>query len=90
MYVLVKNLHGTSDNKPNGYASWKEFWIAKAGRSWPTYCAAQGCYSHPDVAGHVKLANGSNDWYLVPICSHHNVGYDEAYYVDSSLLVKIR
>ena len=88
--VKVKNLHGTSDSAPEGYGSWKEFWIAKSGRQWPRYCAVIGCLEPAMVGGHVKLVNGGNEWYIVPLCYTHNNNHDGEFYVDESLLVKVR
>lgn len=88
MFIEVKNIHGTSDNKPTGYSSWKDYWEAKSGKSWPTYCCARGCYERASLAGHVKKVGGTNEWYLVPICYSHN-NRDTSYYVEESMMVKV-
>ena len=89
MYTKVKNLNGTSDNKPPvGFTSWKEYWIAIKG-FWPSLCAAYGCYDAPDVGAHVKKVDSyDDDWYIVPLCSKHNNQRGEILYVESEKMVK--
>ena len=82
MYVKVKNLHNTSDRSPDGYASWKDFWVAKSGMSWPTYCSCESCLNKAEVGAHVIQVYGSNKWYIVPLCKYHNSINDEFYVND--------
>lgn len=88
MVVKVKNLHGTSDNAPLGYTTWKDFWIAKSGMKWPYYCQRYGCYGRAEVGAHVKLADGSNKWYIIPLCSKDNHS-EEEFYVNADYLVPV-
>ncbi len=70
--ALVKNINGSSDNDPpKGYNSWKEYWEDKKNRSFSD-CSCVSCSKKADVGGHVEKVNGTNAWYIVPICSGHN------------------
>lgn len=90
MMVLVKNLHGTSDNAPEGFDSWRDYWIYNSGRPWPHYCSVQGCLDRAEVGAHVKLVDGyDNRWYIVPMCYKHNNDRNGSFYVDYSLLVPV-
>ena len=90
MLVLVKNLQNTALRSPNGYDSWKDYWMAKAGKNWPYYCPVPGCSERAEVGAHVKLANSySNKWYIVPLCYKHNNNHDATFYVDSEMLVPV-
>ena len=87
--ILVKNLKGTSDNLPNGYSSWRDFWESKKGY-WPSKCAAYGCYGKPEVGAHViKVYGNDKSWYIVPLCYSCN-NSDNTFYVDESMLVPVR
>ena len=86
--VLVKNLHGTSDNQPpSGYSSWIEFWEQYTGRS------ARSCkhcgLPYYLVGAHVQKVHGSNEWYIVPLCSACN-HLDIEFYVDEYDLVPVK
>lgn len=78
----VKNLHGTSDRVPNGYASWLDFWEAKSGQK-ATNCLRVGCGvtgRSKLVGAHVKKVGSSdNSWYIVPLCQADNMRTDEFY-----------
>ena len=70
--ALVKNIKGSSDNTPpKGYSSWKEYWEDMKNRRF-SYCSCVSCNMRAEVGGHVKKVNGSNAWYIVPICISHN------------------
>lgn len=69
--AIVKNINGTSDNLPVGYASWRHFWESKMHRRF-SYCSCISCSNLADVGGHVKKVYGSGEWYIVPICYRHN------------------
>ncbi len=69
--MLVKNLHGTSDNNPPaGYSSWLSFWEDKTGRK-ARECCRCGSYNNL-VGAHVQKVYGSKEWYIVPLCSACN------------------
>ena len=70
--TLVKNINGSSDNyPPKGYNSWKELWEERKNRKF-AYCSCVTCTKRAEVGGHVKKVYGSNEWYIVPICTEHN------------------
>ncbi len=86
--ALVKNINGSSDNlPPRGYCSWKEFWEAKKNRRF-SRCSCINCLGNAEVGGHVKKVNGTNAWYITPICVRHNNLPDTVSYVvrDDDLL----
>ena len=92
MLVEVKNLSGTGSehyNNPHGYSSWKEFWIAKSGMTWPNKCSASCCHQMPVVGAHVKKVNSfDSSWYIVPLCQRCNMR-SYSFYVDDDLLVPL-
>ena len=70
--AIVRNINGSSDNRPpRGYSSWKEYWEDKKKRKF-SYCSCVSCVEKAAVGGHVKKVNGTNSWYIVPICISHN------------------
>ena len=86
--AIVKNIRGSSDNMPlAGYSSWKEFWENNKHRRF-SQCSCITCTNRAEVGGHVKKVNGSNEWYIVPICYYHNAPSNVAPYevADSDLL----
>ena len=90
VFIRVRNLNGTSDNKPPlGYTSLKEYWVRVKGY-WPRYCAVYGCTDAPDVGAHVqKVDSYDKSWYIVPMCYLHNNQRGEILLVDESLLVRV-
>ena len=70
--ALVKNINGTSNNlPPRGFNSWREYWEAKKNRRF-SKCSCINCLQIAEVGGHVKKVNGTNVWYITPICKDHN------------------
>lgn len=70
--ALVKNIRGSSDNfPPTGFHSWKEYWEVKKNKRF-SGCSCISCLRRAEVGGHVKKVNGTNAWYIVPICTAHN------------------
>lgn len=78
MTYKVKNLNGTTDRLPYGYASWLDFWEKKTNQK-ATECHAIDCKAKRDLVGaHVKKVGSSdNSWYIVPLCSGCNQRTDE-------------
>jgi len=80
--VKVKNLNGTGDRVPNGYASWLDYWEAKSGQK-ATKCMRVNCSvtGRTNLVGaHVKKVDSSdNKWYIVPLCQADNKRTDEFY-----------
>lgn len=63
-YVEVKNLHGTSEQKPpKGYDSWMDYWEKKAERTVKN-CCAKDCNNRCNVGAHVKKETGKK--YIIP------------------------
>ena len=86
--AIVRNINGSSDNKlPSGYASWQEYWEDKKKKKF-SKCSCISCPRIAKAGGHVKKVNGSNAWYIVPICvSHNNLSDTVSYEVkDDDLL----
>ena len=71
MSIKVHNINDTSDNTCS-CGSWKQHWINQSGKSWPTYCSAIGCMKPAEVGAHVQRIKGSDKWYIIPMCTHHN------------------
>ena len=70
--VEVKNIHGSTDNEPKGYNSWKDFWEAQTGRRF-VLCSCKTCFNPATVGAHVMKANSdSRKWYIVPLCDGCN------------------
>jgi len=80
---LVKNLNKTSNRTPpSEYLSWKQWWVDKTGRSFPS-CSCSGCNVSAAVGAHVQKS-GANDmkWYIVPLCiGCNNKPSTEVFYV---------
>ena len=74
--MKVFNINGTSDNDCK-CGSWKAHWIKFSGKDWPTYCCEKSCTNPPTVGAHVEKVNGSNSWYIVPLCAKHNKATNE-------------
>ena len=87
--VKVKNLHGTKDNYPSGYSSWKDYWMKKKGY-WPKFCARSDCFGPAEVGGHAKKVGSlDNRWYIVPLCKSCNNDHDAEFYVKEDMLVPV-
>jgi len=85
MYIKVKNLKGTSDNKPRGYNSWLEYWEEKKGKT-ASNCTNINCRNSSILGGHVKKVFGGNEWYITPLCYSCNNSNDEFYVEETNLL----
>jgi len=90
MYTTVRNIIGTTDNKPNGYNSWLDFWHDKTKRL-PSFCSCDDCSSSAEVGAHVQEPgnNTSDKWYIVPLCKKCNKKSD-SFKVLSINLVPVR
>ncbi len=88
--AFVKNIKGSSDNfPPRGYNSWKEYWEAAKGRPF-SMCSCSTCFRMAEVGGHVKKVNGTNAWYIVPICiAHNNLPNTVSYQVNDDALLAV-
>ena len=88
--ALVKNLKNSSDNNPpKGYASWRDYWEEKKNRKF-SGCSCTICANKAEVGGHVKRVYGTNEWYIVPICSKHNhPAFTDSYTVRDEDLLRV-
>lgn len=88
--ALVKNIKGSSDNNPpSGYSSWREYWEVNKKRKF-SFCSCTTCSKDAEVGGHVKKVYGSNEWYIVPICTrHNNFSYTDSYEVKDEDLLRV-
>lgn len=81
-FVQVKNLSGTSEEKPPlPFTSWLDYW-ENCTRRKAKKCSAINCNNDANVGAHV-INNDSNDFniYLVPLCYEHNNKSDEIPFV---------
>lgn len=90
--VLVHNIKGTSDRKPQGkYDSWLDFWEKKKGTR-SGLCSCKDCCRIAEVGGHVQQHGSETDyyWYIVPLCKKCNSAQNtEPFSVNVSDLVRI-
>jgi len=76
---LVKNLHEDSSG------NWIRFWEQATGLT-ATSCHRIGCYAAATDGAHVKLADGSNKWYIVPLCHKCNCQFGATFWVEGPLV----
>lgn len=70
-----KNKNGTS-NRTCKCGSWKEHWINRSGKEWPTKCSVLGCNNVATLGAHIINKNVSGE-YIVPACESCNkVSYE--------------
>lgn len=71
--VNVYNLNNKEDRSPpEGYESWRQWWIEKKHRDF-YQCSRVNCAGHAAVGAHVQEQLGSKDrWYIVPLCTSCN------------------
>ncbi len=88
--VRIKNLNGTSDNfPPCGYVSWKEYWEKNMKRKF-SKCSCVECRKPAEVGAHVMKDNGSNKWYIVPLCiGCNNRSSKEVFWVNEADLLSV-
>ena len=72
---LVRNIKSTSDDKPFGYKSWKDYWIKNTGQKWPKKCRIHGCTSSAFAGAHVNV-KGYQEPFIIPLCRSCNSGYN--------------
>jgi hypothetical protein len=88
--TLVKNLNGTTDNRPPyGFSSWKDWWEAKTGRRFG-FCSCSSCSQRATVGAHVQKVGMDRKWYIVPLCGSCNTGKKNVqFYVADADLVAV-
>lgn len=53
-------------------------------------CSCSTCFRMAEVGGHVKKVNGTNAWYIVPICiAHNNLPNTVSYQVNDDALLAV-
>lgn len=85
--MYVRNVKGSSRYpSPRGYSSWLEYWEEKSA-SKVTFCSRSGCSNSKLVGAHVQKAYSSdNKWYIIPLCESCNLGSDELFEVNGTLV----
>ena len=89
LFTAVKNLNGTSDNQRTDGKSWKKYWEEKTGKSF-SECSNTRCSNDAIVGGHVKKADGSKNWFIVPLCHTCNhIDSTESFLVPTKNMVPV-
>jgi len=71
--MKVRNINGTSQNTCK-CGSWLQHWKNFSGQSLPSSCPVQNCFNTPNVGAHVQKDSSTDEsWYIIPLCSTHNV-----------------
>lgn len=78
MSVFVRNINGTSNRKPKGFNSWKDFWEHYKNEEF-FICSNRRCLNLAEVGAHVQKvgSSSSKEWYIVPLCKSCNNSTDE-------------
>jgi hypothetical protein len=85
--MRLKNVNGTSGLKC-GCGSWLDHWAKFSGQSIPTYCVESSCYEKQLVGAHVQKDSVSDrNWYIVPLCTKHNLKAESIIVGDHVVLV---
>ena len=74
MAIKVRNLNGTSDSTCKCDGGWFGHW-KKHGQSSSRLCAHILCQKLAEVGAHVQR-EGSNNWFIIPLCHEHNLLYN--------------
>lgn len=65
-----KNKKGTGNRSCN-CGTWKNHWINKSGKSWPSTCSIASCNNTPTLGAHVINSSVSGEK-IVPACDSCN------------------
>ncbi|USE34577.1 hypothetical protein [Endozoicomonas sp. SCSIO W0465] len=69
--VRVRNINGTSDHDCR-CGSWLKHWELFS-KEKASLCVEESCTNEATVGAHVqKISSYDNDWYIIPLCKHHN------------------
>ena len=83
----IKNINGTSDAKCK-CGSWLDHWKKFGGASFPQFCSEAKCIGKDLVGAHVQKADvADNNWYIIPLCSKHNLSKETLEVVSSTVFV---
>ena len=85
MAYYVRNLRSGSRPAPAGYSSWLDYWEKKTGRK-AGYCHERNCFGKATDGAHVQIVNGSDEWYIVPLCHPCNLNYGASFEVSGPLV----
>ena len=66
-----KNKGGTGDRVCTTCGTWKQHWINRSGKTWPTACSVEGCYESPTVGAHIYHPDVTGEK-IVPMCTSCN------------------
>ncbi|MCL1812791.1 MAG: hypothetical protein FWG29_04640 [Treponema sp.] len=90
--MIVRNLQEEPHPPKCGCETWIHHWENNSGRR-AGICSVLDCEKPADVGGHVQIietddknllllqASKDNRWYIIPICTGHNLKYGEKYEV---------
>ena len=70
-----KNKKGTGDRSCK-CGTWKQHWINRSGKDWPTFCSVNGCINKATLGAHVINSKVSGEK-IVPMCESCNKLTDE-------------
>ncbi len=75
--VTITNINGTSHITCK-CGSWLNHWQSFSMQNLPRYCPVEGCHQRDLVGAFVQRAYSIiQKWYIIPLCSTHNVSkYD--------------
>ncbi len=83
----VKNINGTSSYQCR-CGSWLDHWKKFSRSALPSHCAEKSCMVKPEVGAHVqKDSSTDKNWYIIPVCSKHNMKAGDMGIMDSTILV---
>jgi hypothetical protein len=90
--MIVRNLQEGECPVTCGCETWIHHWENNSGRK-AGICSALGCDKPAEDGGHVQIieaddnylsllqASKDNSWYIIPICTGHNLKYGQEYEV---------
>lgn len=85
MNYSVRNIQEGSRPAPPGFSSWLDFWEKKTGIKAGT-CHRYSCREKATDGSHVQLTDGSNAWYIVPLCHACNMQKGKVITVEGPLV----
>lgn len=80
--IKIKNLEEGSRPAPKGCRSWLDYWFENVDDIKPRFCCVCGCLSDANVGAHVVKADGTKEWYIIPMCTYHNNQHGQILEID--------
>jgi hypothetical protein len=74
--MKLNNINGTSAPACS-CGSWLEHWTKFSGQSIPVLCPAFMCMEKIEAGAHVQK-DGTEEWYIVPLCKNHSAKTGES------------